>query len=237
MKRNASILATGLSVAFAVAALSGCAGGSRTAKPAPVVPQPKAAPVSQTKYEAPIMEGKVVETMSVGSYTYMLLEKDGRSAWAAIPVAEIKVGEEVSLIPGIDMLDFKSTILGRSFGNIHFSAGVKGGKPYVMPAAHKQPQAAAAPTPATPEAEAQAQYQPVLSGTVVESMDANGYTYVCLEKEGRQTWAAIPATKVKTGSELAVYPGNIMHAFTSKSLKRTFDNIVFSRGVVQLDEE
>ena len=246
MKRNASILATGLSVALAVAALSGCAGTARSAKPAPVKPQPKmAAPVNQTKYEPPILEGKVIETMSVGSYTYILLEKDGKTAWSAIPVAEVKVGEELSLVPGIDMLNFKSTILGRTFGNIHFSAGVKGGKPYVMPAAQKQPHADAA-TPGLPpappplsklETEASPKYQPVLSGKVVESVDSNGYTYVCLENEGLQTWAAIPATKVKAGTDITVYPGNIMHAFTSKSLNRTFENIVFSRGVVQIDEE
>ena len=246
MKRNASILATGLSVALAVAALSGCAGTARSAKPAPVKPQPKtAAPVSQTKYEAPILEGKVVETMSVGSYTYILLEKDGRTAWAAIPVAEVTVGEELALVPGIDMLDFKSTALRRTFGNIHFSAGVKGGKPYVIPAAAKQPHADAASPglpPAHPplsklETEASPKYQPVLSGKVVESVDSNGYTYVCIEKEGRQSWAAIPATKIKAGSDLSIYAGNIMPTFTSKSLNRTFENIVFSRGVVQIDEE
>ncbi|TSK05034.1 MAG: hypothetical protein FPO08_16085 [Geobacter sp.] len=73
----------------------------------------------------PVLAGKVIETMNSGPYTYLLLEKDGRSTWAAIPGAVVTVGQELELIPGIDMVDFKSQKLNRTFRYIHFSGGVK----------------------------------------------------------------------------------------------------------------
>lgn len=70
-----------------------------------------------------------------------------------------------------------------------------------------------------------------LSGTVVETMNAAGYTYVCVEKAGKKTWVAIPETKVTVGSKVSFQPGQVMPNFTSKSLNRTFDSIVFSGGL------
>jgi len=71
-----------------------------------------------------------------------------------------------------------------------------------------------------------------LSGKVVETMDAGGYTYVCLENGGTKTWVALPATKVKVGQQLTCQPGSEMQNFTSKTLKRTFPSIIFSAGVM-----
>ncbi|QWV96488.1 hypothetical protein KP005_14050 [Geomonas nitrogeniifigens] len=73
----------------------------------------------------PVMEGKVLQTMNAGAYTYILLEKEGRRTWSAIPGTEVKVGENIELIPGIDMVNFKSTTLNRNFPYIHFSGGLK----------------------------------------------------------------------------------------------------------------
>ncbi len=82
-----------------------------------------------------------------------------------------------------------------------------------------------APTVKSDSAEASS-----LSGKVVETMDAGGYTYVCLEKGGKKTWVAVPQTKVTVGKEMAFAPGQVMPNFHSKSLNRTFDEIVFSGG-------
>jgi len=71
-----------------------------------------------------------------------------------------------------------------------------------------------------------------LSGKVVETMDAGGYTYVCLEKNGKKTWVAVSQTRVVVGSKMAFQPGSEMSNFTSKSLGRTFDSIIFSGGPV-----
>ena len=69
-----------------------------------------------------------------------------------------------------------------------------------------------------------------LSGKVVETMNSGGYTYVSLEKNGKKTWAAIPATAVKVGQEMALQPGTEMRNFTSRTLNRTFESIFFSGG-------
>src|SRR5574337_509973 len=85
------------------------------------------------------------------------------------------------------------------------------------------------PEAATPQDEA------VLSGKVVETMNSGGYTYICIEKDGKKTWAAVLETKVTVGQEIALQPGYEMVNFTSKTLNRTFDKIIFSTGPVSTD--
>ncbi len=70
-----------------------------------------------------------------------------------------------------------------------------------------------------------------LSGKVVETMNSGGYTYVSLEDNGKKTWVAIPATAVKVGQEVTCQPGMEMKNFTSKTLNRTFESIIFSGGI------
>ncbi|MEJ2202321.1 MAG: hypothetical protein P8X63_15080 [Desulfuromonadaceae bacterium] len=70
-------------------------------------------------------------------------------------------------------------------------------------------------------------------GTVVETMNAAGYTYLCLEQNGQKTWAAIRETSVNVGDEVEIASGAIMHNFTSQTLGRTFESIIFSRGIIK----
>jgi len=94
-------------------------------------------------------------------------------------------------------------------------------------------QEAAAPSYPAQSAPNMAQAGASLSGKVVETMNSGGYTYVSLEKDGKKTWVAIPQTAVKVGQELTCQPGMEMKNFTSKTLKRTFESIIFSGGVVK----
>lgn len=71
-----------------------------------------------------------------------------------------------------------------------------------------------------------------LSGKVVETMNAGGYSYICIEKHGTKTWVAVPEMKATVGQEMSFIPGQAMPNFTSKTLNRTFDKIVFSGGPV-----
>ncbi len=70
-----------------------------------------------------------------------------------------------------------------------------------------------------------------LSGKVVETMNSGGYTYVLIENNGKKTWVAGPQTKVKVGQQVTCQPGMVMTNFTSKTLNRTFESIVFSSGI------
>lgn len=71
---------------------------------------------------------------------------------------------------------------------------------------------------------------PPLSGKIVETMNSGGYTYLLLEKDGKQTWAAVKEMNVSVGQEISLDPGHQMVNFTSKTLNRTFDTIIFSPG-------
>ena len=72
-----------------------------------------------------------------------------------------------------------------------------------------------------------------LTGKVVDTMDSGGYTYVQLENAGKKTWVAVPQTKVTKGKTMTFSPGMEMKNFESKTLKKKFDSIIFSGGVVQ----
>ncbi|HYQ48411.1 MAG TPA: OB-fold nucleic acid binding domain-containing protein [Thermodesulfovibrionales bacterium] len=70
-----------------------------------------------------------------------------------------------------------------------------------------------------------------VSGKVVDTMDSGGYTYVQLDQGGKKTWVAAPKMNVKKGQVLTFRPGMVMENFESKTLKRTFDRIIFSDGL------
>ena len=91
----------------------------------------------------------------------------------------------------------------------------------------------AAPVPVPermPSVKAETAETAVLSGKVVETMNAGGYTYVCLEKGGKKTWVAVPEMKATVGKNMAFAPGAAMKNFYSKTLDRTFETIIFSGG-------
>jgi hypothetical protein len=69
-----------------------------------------------------------------------------------------------------------------------------------------------------------------LSGKIVETMNSGGYTYMLLENEGQKTWVAVREMKVNVGQDIDLQPGHQMIDFTSKTLNRTFDKIIFSPG-------
>jgi len=65
------------------------------------------------------------------------------------------------------------------------------------------------------------------TGTVTETMDAGGYTYVCIDTGDEVVWAAGPVTTVAKGDEVSIPEGMVMNGFRSESLDRTFDKIYF----------
>lgn len=72
---------------------------------------------------------------------------------------------------------------------------------------------------------------PAITGTVAETMNAAGYTYMLIDSGARKTWVAIPATTVEKGATVSYYAGMVMENFNSKTLDRTFDAVVFSPGL------
>ena len=71
-----------------------------------------------------------------------------------------------------------------------------------------------------------------LSGVVSETMDSAGYTYMLVDEGGNKQWVAIPQTTVSVGDKVSYVDGMVMKNFRSETLDRTFDQVVFSTGLV-----
>lgn len=83
-----------------------------------------------------------------------------------------------------------------------------------------------------PVAPASVQFEgKAIKGKILDTMDAGGYTYVQIDSAQGKVWVAIPQTKVTKGQEVTAKPGMVMADFESKTLKKTFDVIVFSSGL------
>lgn len=70
-----------------------------------------------------------------------------------------------------------------------------------------------------------------ISGTVLETMDSGGYTYLQIDTGADKPWVAIPQAKVAVGDKVSCQPGMVMKNFSSKTLGRTFESVVFSGGL------
>lgn len=70
-----------------------------------------------------------------------------------------------------------------------------------------------------------------LHGVVAERLDVPGYTYLRIKTSQGDVWAAIPTDSVAVGTEVTVINPVPMKQFQSKTLKRTFDVIMFAQGI------
>jgi hypothetical protein len=120
-----------------------------TDKPSPVPPPETKAEKAGASLNSSSFSGKVVETMNAGGYTYISVEKDGKRTWVAIPVSEVKVGQEVTYQPGAEMRNFTSKTLNKTFESIIFSGGLVS-QPGTA-AANKQSDKPAVPPPVANE--------------------------------------------------------------------------------------
>jgi hypothetical protein len=94
------------------------------------------------------------------------------------------------------------------------------------PAPAAQPATAAAGAPAGPGPDSAVKVG-TLSGTVLETMNSGGYTYLKLKTAEGETWAAVNEAKVAVGDSVGILNPMPMDGFESKTLNRKFDHIVF----------
>jgi len=76
---------------------------------------------------APAPRGiEVVETMDSGGYTYVRLATSKGRVWYAVPQCKVAVGDRVEVAAGaMQMNDFKSGTLDRTFKVIYFASGLE----------------------------------------------------------------------------------------------------------------
>ena len=115
MKRSTVVFAVGV---LLVLIASGC-------KKEASAPASQAQPSANMAEAGSSLAGKVVETMSSGGYTYVALENNGKKTWVAVPETAVKVGQEITCQPGMEMKQFKSKTLNRTFESIIFSGGIR----------------------------------------------------------------------------------------------------------------
>lgn len=66
-----------------------------------------------------------------------------------------------------------------------------------------------------------------VSGEVLEIKNVDSYTYMRIKTKGGETWAAVTKADIKNGAQVTIENAMVMNNFESKSLKKTFDTIVF----------
>jgi hypothetical protein len=74
----------------------------------------------------------------------------------------------------------------------------------------------------------------MIRGTVLETMDAAGYTYVLLDTAEGERWVATQQALVAVGDTVQTDQGTAMQNFNSQSLNRTFAVIYFSDALQNL---
>ena len=67
------------------------------------------------------------------------------------------------------------------------------------------------------------------TGTVVETLDSGGYTYIRLEEDNR--WVASKTLSVSIGDQIQYAGAAEMGDFHSRTLDRTFENILFTQNL------
>jgi hypothetical protein len=86
---------------------------------------------------------------------------------------------------------------------------------------------AAPPQPAGAQGGPNAAPSAVVKGKIVERLDAEPYSYLKLQTDSGEAWAAVPKTDKGPGVEVTVSGAMPMSQFESKTLKRKFDLVYF----------
>ncbi|HAN76766.1 MAG TPA: DNA-binding protein [Bacteroidales bacterium] len=72
-----------------------------------------------------IKEGVIKEVIHTTSYTYLYLDNDGTEYWVAVPRTEAEVGKTVYFEGAMEMFNFESKELNRTFDFVYFAQGVR----------------------------------------------------------------------------------------------------------------
>lgn len=180
---------------------------------------------SQVSNSPRLYAHKVVvdSVLQTKAYTYLKVrerigEKDSVQ-WMALPLFQPKVGDVYYYESGLQMGEFQSKELNRTFDQILF-LGALGTSPdmsdkNIVPA----PVMDTIPMNATP---------PEVHAVVVkEVLQTSGYTYIRVKEGDKEMWLAIVKMPVIVGKLYTYDDASLMKDFTSKELKRTFKEIYF----------
>ncbi len=149
--------------------------------------------------------GTVLSVSQAGGYTYIEVDEHGSTRWLASSPVRVAQGDEIRWGESAVMRNFTSKSLGRTFDELLFVSNVQ-------------------PAGAVPAGGGNV-------GKVMSLTQAAGYAYIELETTQGVKWLAASQAPVKVGDTVTWQGGSVMNNFTSSSLNRTFDQIIFVAGV------
>lgn len=167
----------------------------------------------------PSASGEVVETMNAAGYTYVKIDTGSGEIWAAGPETTVNVGDSVT-VSGNIMNGFSSSSLNKTFDEIIFSNAIES-------TSAKQVES---PTFSELKEDPASYYLVELSGTINQTLDAGGYTYVELSDGDETVWVATYEANLSIGDSLSA-TGTVNADFNSPTLNRTFDVLVLVPAV------
>jgi hypothetical protein len=181
-------------------------GEATQAAPAPQQATQEAVTPQPAQSATPTSNSGVVKSSQVaGAYSYIETDIDGSTFWIATAATAIKPGDKISWNDYAMMTNFTSKAVNKTFDQILFIDKVSN-----------------ASTPAVANAH---------SGTVIETMNSAGYSYIQVEEKGDKLWLAAPQLIINAGQKISWSGGSAMQNFSSRSLDRTFDKIFFVSGI------
>ena len=149
--------------------------------------------------------GTVLSATQAGGYTYIEVDEHGTTRWLASSPVRVSQGDEIRWGESAVMRNFTSKSLGRTFDELLFVSNVQ-------------------PAGATPASSGNL-------GKVLSLTQAAGYAYIELETAQGVKWLAASQAPVQVGDSVTWQGGSVMNNFTSSSLNRTFDQIIFVAAV------
>ena len=217
-----------VSLLLVVAALAGISGCSKKEEAV------AAAPASQIAAPAGQManKGKVLQLLQAAGYTYAEVDVGGRKIWIAGGPITVKAGEVVEWGNAAEMQNFTAKSLGRTFESILFvSSWGPEGAATTQVAPHGDKHAGIDPAMLKPPSTAPLVTASENSGQVKTVTQSGEYTYLEIAQAKGNIWIAAPATPLKIGDKVVWEGDMVMKNFQSKTLNRSFEQIIFATRV------
>ncbi|MBJ6751589.1 hypothetical protein [Geomonas anaerohicana] len=220
-----ALCAATLTLAAGCAHTTGKAPEAAPATPAETAPAAKEAPTSPS---VNINNGTIKEVIQAGRYSYVNVDSGSAQTWFAIPTADVKVGQQVEVKPGMLVTNYLAKSLNRTFDTIYFSDELTI-KEVVKPASPTK-KLPAWHSPLTPTGKTTGSVS--VSGKILEVINGGDYSYARVDQGETDIWVAVPASdKVEQGQVVKFLPGSLVKNFGSAALNRNFDKVIFSSGV------
>ena len=145
-------------------------------------------------------QGLVKSIEMAGGYTYIEVNVSDEPFWLATTPTQLQVGDKITWQNYAVMTNFESKALNRVFDQILFVDRVFNETAVASNSRR---------------------------GIVEETMNAAGYSFIRIDENGSSIWVAAPETRIEIGQSIEWQGGTLMHNFTSRSLNREFDEIIF----------